>query len=380
MAHHEGRVVFCQGALPGDLVAAEVVEDRGRFLRATTVEVLEPSLHRVPAPCPHAGSCGGCSWQEAAIDAQRSWKQEVVSSQLAHLGGLRQAPLRPLLAPGPPLGYRNRMDFRVFQGRPALLEAGSHRPVPLSVCLLLIPSLAELFHKLGDLTGLERLTLRGGLHSGERLVLVEGEIPPQAERWGVSVAAGSAGRLHEEVAGVRFRISGTAFFQANTLGAEALVALAEEALAGVSGTLVDLYAGGGLFALTVGSRFDAVTAVESERQAVADLRHNVRRHAPRRARVLAEPVERALGRLHPPVGAVVADPPRAGMGRQVVKAIARLQPQVVVSVSCDPASFARDARLLVDEGYQLDWVQPVDLFPMTWHVETVARFRAVDRP
>jgi len=177
--------------------------------------------------------------------------------------------------------------------------------------------------------------------------------------------------VDELVGGVRFRISGKAFFQINTAGAEQLVQLVARALEQTdrTGTLVDGYAGGGLFAATVGSGFDTVVAVESDPTAVSDLTINCSS-----ARVVAVPVEEAFERLPARVEAVVVDPPRQGLGRVVVEGIVARSPSVVVSVSCDPASAARDSRLLVDAGYSLDWVQPVDLFPQTPHIETVSRF------
>lgn len=369
VGRRHGKAVFVPGALPGDLVDVEVLEDRSRFERARLLQVVERSPDRVDSPCPWFGACGGCQWQMAGYPTQLAWKQETVASQLRHLGGL-EADVRPTLAPGPPLGYRNRVDLRVDRGRPALTAARSHHLVALDACLLLVPALAEAFGRLGDLTGVERLTLRAGVRTGERVAVVDGPVPTQAGEWGMPAQPARRASIHEVVAGRRFRVSGRGFFQVNTDGAEALVGLVEEALRGAGrASLVDGYAGVGLFAATVGARFERVIAVEADRVAAADLRMNVPS-----AEVSAAPMERALAAVAGPVDAVVVDPPRAGMGAEVVEAIHALRPGRVVAVSCDPAAFARDARLLSDRGYALEWVRPLDMFPQTFHVELVARF------
>jgi 23S rRNA (uracil1939-C5)-methyltransferase len=371
VGRRNGKAVFVPGAVPGDLAEVEVIEDRGRFERARLVRVLERSPDRVEVPCPWFGMCGGCQWQMAAYPAQLAWKRETVASQLAHLGGL-EAEVAPTVAPGPPFGYRNRIDLRVTGGRPALSAARSHDLVALDRCLLLIPPLAGVFGRLGDLTGVSRLTLRAGVRTGERVAIVDGRVPPHASGWGVAALPARRAVIHEAVAGATLRVSGRSFFQVNTDGAEALVGLVGDALAGAgSGTLVDGYAGGGLFAATVGARFDRVVAVEADPGAVSDLRANVPA-----AEVVASPMERGVATVAGTVDAVVVDPPRAGMGAAVVEAICRLRPPVVVVVSCDPAAFARDARLLSDRGYRLERVRPLDLFPQTFHVEIVARFTA----
>jgi 23S rRNA (uracil1939-C5)-methyltransferase len=183
------------------------------------------------------------------------------------------------------------------------------------------------------------------------------------------------GRLVETVAGVPFRITGDAFFQNHTPGAEALVGLVEEALAPQPGeTLLDAYAGGGLFGLTVGRGTAGVIAVESSAVAAADLVHNAA-GAPVPVRVVEGAVEEALPLLGARWDLAVADPPRSGLGERGLRAVTAGGPRAVAYVSCDPASLARDVRLLAEAGYRLEWAQPVDLFPQTFHIETVAAFR-----
>lgn len=367
IARPGGKVTFVSGAIPGDRVRVDVVEDRDRYARAVVSEVVEPSPDRVTPPCPHASVCGGCTWQHADHDAQLRWKQSIVEGALAHVGGL-QAVVRPTAAPGSPFRYRNRMDLRASAGRPALLRKRSHEAVPLDVCLLPAPPLAEMFDALEGLEDGLRLVLRAGERTGERVAIAD---RPTAVRPAGIVPVGAADAVvHEVVGGVRFRVSGTAFFQVNTAGADLLVALVEEA-AGLSGAerMLDGYAGGGLFAATVGRGAASVTAVESDPVAVSDLRVNAGG-----ARVIESSMVEATGDLDGSFDVVVVDPPRAGLGSEVVDSIVALAPSRIVSVSCDPATFARDARRLVDLGFRLEWVAPVDMFPQTHHIETVARF------
>jgi 23S rRNA (uracil1939-C5)-methyltransferase len=179
--------------------------------------------------------------------------------------------------------------------------------------------------------------------------------------------------LVEQVAGHDYRISAGSFFQVNTGGAEVLVALVGDYLAPKGDeTLVDLYCGVGLFGLPLAGRVKQVIGVEADPSAAADFRHNAQGLA--QVELVEGTAERALSRVGGPVDLVVLDPPRSGAGMQVVGEIARLSPRRVAYVSCDPATLARDAGRLVAAGYQLEEVQPVDLFPQTFHVESVALF------
>ena len=177
-------------------------------------------------------------------------------------------------------------------------------------------------------------------------------------------------RITEDVDGFLFHVTGHAFFQPNTEGAESLVTFVREAVDDAAGGLfVDAFAGVGLFTATVGGPFPEVVAIESDPVAVRDLAENAGG-----AHVVQADADEGLATLGRSPGVVVVDPPRAGLGPEAVEALVGVNPDVIVSVSCDPATFARDARMLVAGGYDLEWVQPVDQFPQTPHVETVARF------
>ncbi|HAX82453.1 MAG TPA: hypothetical protein DCY40_07805, partial [Actinobacteria bacterium] len=219
--------------------------------------------------------------------------------------------------------------------------------------------------------------------TGALLAIVTGTVPDQAPTWECGVVQRrkgevrpviGSGEITETVAGVDLRISADAFFQNNTAGAAALVDLVAGALVPQPGeTMLDAYAGGGLFGLTVGKAAAGVIAVESDPLAVGDLRHNGTA-ASVEPRVVAAPF--ASAQIGGRWDVAVVDPPRDGLGAAGVEAVTRGRPRAIAYVSCDPASLARDCRTLAETGYRLQWAAPVDLFPQTFHIETVAAFAA----
>jgi len=379
-----GKAHFVAGAIPGERVEVEVVREKRRWARAKLIRIVEASPDRVEAPCPAFGVCGGCTWQYATYERQLEWKRDVVAGQLAHLGRLANIDVRPALAPGSPFAYRNRMDFAVSHGRPALHEHASNRLVSLNGCPLLKPQLAERFAALGDLNGVRKVVLRTGVNTGENLILLEGRVPEQASTWDASVVVRSHDDLHtlrgrpwfeEEIDGVRFRVPAASFFQVNTEGAEMLVALVSAA-AGLTAddVLLDGYAGVGLFAATVGRSALRVVTIDSDKASFRAITGNLEAAIPGRFHSMLGGFEGTAGAVDDRWDVAIVDPPRAGLAAVGVDAVTRTAPRTIVLISCDPASLARDAGLLTTAGYRLDWVQPVDLFPQTYHVETVTRF------
>ncbi len=388
VARIDGKAFFVDGAMPGELVSGEIELDKGSWGRIRLDEILEPSQQRVAPRCRHFDTCGGCQWQYAAYEAQLEWKRSTVLGQLSHLGGLQDPVVRETLAPGDPFNYRNRMDFRIDGGRPALHRRKSNKLVPLIECDLLHPNLVDLFPDLGNLDGVEALTLRTSVATGDVLVVIRGEVPPQASAWDCQIAQirssglqpiRGAPTIEEDVAGLSFRITGDAFFQNNTAGAEALVQLvAEAADLDEDDTLLDAYAGGGLFAATAGRASGRVIGIEINPTTASDLQANLNRAGVEDFRVICGATEDVIERIDEYWDVVIADPPRRGLGVEGVDALTAASPRTVVYVSCDPASLARDSRLLGEVGYDLDWVTPVDMFPQTFHVESVARYLRTD--
>ena len=368
-----GRVVFVPGALPGEQVTVELDVGKKDFARGRLVDVLTPSLDRALPPCPFvAAGCGGCDWQHVEPASQRRLKAEVVADALR-----RQAHLEVAVDEGPALGatgYRTSLRGLAVEGRFGLRERASHDVVAIGPCLIADPLVDELVVEGRYPDG--EVVLRAGARTGERLVIVDRDPEAVGVPDGVRVvstgelAAGRRAWFHEEVAGLRWRISARSFFQARPDGAEALVdavRVAADGAAPAGGSLVDLYGGVGLFARTL-AEGKTVTLVETSASSIADARVNL---ADLDARVLKVDVDRWRPA---PADLVVADPPRKGLGRRAVEHVAATGAARLVLVSCDPAALGRDAALLATAGYDLVTAQLVDLFPHTSHVEVVSRF------
>ncbi len=348
----EGKAIFVRGGIAGERVRVVVVQDHGHFARARVLEVLEPSPERVQPRCPHFGfeeetSCGGCAWQHLSYTAQLRWKTDIVREQLRRIGRLSDAPVRDTLPSPAVWAYRNHAQFSVTPGgRLGFQAAGSNRVVPIDVCHIVQPPI------------LEWLQSAGRAQPGVRRVDVRFPEPHSAIPT-------------YRVKDVAFCVSTESFFQVNTSLVETLVDLVLARLDLRGGeTVLDGYCGVGLFARFVAPMAAKVIGIESSPGAVADARQNL---GPLGNVELHEgTVERVLATLAEPVDVAVFDPPRAGCGLEVIRQVVARKIRRVVYVSCDPSTLARDARLLIEGGYRLMEVQPLDMFPHTFHIETVS--------
>jgi tRNA/tmRNA/rRNA uracil-C5-methylase (TrmA/RlmC/RlmD family) len=355
VARHDGRVVFVRHALPGERVRAVVDEDAGGgFCRADAVAVLAASPDRVAAPCTwaRAGGCGGCDLQHVAPPAQRGWKAQVLAEQLARLAGVhRDVEVEEL--PGGPLGWRTRVRLAVDdEGRAGLRAHRSHDVLAVADCPLAPPG------KLAPV-------LEGRFPAGEVDVVVDA---------GGAVHTGDDGPVPVRAAGREWRLSPGVFWQVHPALPDLLAQVVGEwAAAPRGGTAWDLYGGVGLFAAVLAEqvgREGSVTVVESAQAAVDDGRAALADLPQVGWRVGR--VEKVLAGLPGGPDVVVADPPRKGLGRAVVGALAAVGPARVVYVACDPAALARDVAFFADHGYALGPLRAFDAFPMTHHMECVA--------
>ena len=363
----DGRVVFIAGLVPGERGTVRIRDQRARHGFADVETVLTPSPDRRDALCPHvAAGCGGCDWLHISDDRQRQLRREMVADAFAHNAGLTVPAIATVALPE--TAYRT--TIRVAAGPTG---AGFHarrtdRVVPVDSCLVAHPRAEDLLVS-GDFGEAVEAVVRVGANTGDRLVLAS----PTAE--GVrmpddvlvvgrdELAAGRRAWSHEEINGHRFRISADSFFQASAVGASALMEVVTEALAGCDGTVLDAYAGVGLFSkpLVADHR---VIAVERSSSSTADARINLGPDA----RVIRSAFERWRPR---PVDAAVADPARRGLGQAGVDRLLAAAPRRIVLVSCDAASAARDVCLLVERGSTVESMTLVDQFPGTSHVELV---------
>lgn len=404
IGRHDGRAIFVPFALPGETVRIDIVEEKKRFARGRLLEVLTPAPERIAPRCPHhfnlqpppgfdsntlATACGGCQLQHLGYAAQLAFKQQTVREQFQRLGGFAEVPLHAILPSPREFNYRDQTQFALTpQGQLGFRAAGSHHVVAVRECHQLEPILSELFPRISvdpeQAPELDRITLRAG-SDGDALVLfeTEAEAPEMALDLPVSAALlrpdGTtmvlAGGDHVimEVHGRSFQVSGGAFFQVNPPVAELLVDLVLAGLAlTASERVLDLYSGVGLFSAFIAPRASQVIGVEAYEPAVADAALNLDEFD--NVEIYAAPVEDVLPNLAGHFDAAVLDPPRAGCEPAALAALLAARVARIVYVSCDAATLARDARRLVDGGMTLNWVQPVDMFPQTYHVECVALF------
>lgn len=366
-AHLEdGRVAFVHYAAPGELVEARIDRVHSGYVEAVTLRVLDPSDVRVEARCPLFGSCGGCQLQHLTYAAQLEAKRHIVCEQFRRIAHIDDAPVHPMLGAEQPWAYRNHVRFSTGrrQGDLGFVPRDGHGLLRVDNCPIADPWVNEVLPQLqGKGARLHQVQLRHNPRSGEFLV--------NPEMAGVPFETGQK-EYTEVLAGREFVVSASAFFQVNNAQAEQMVRLVGEALPARGTLLVDAFAGVGTFAAIFAERFDRVIAIEESHSAVRDAERNLR-DIPN-AEIRAAKVEDTLPALELTPDVVLLDPPRAGCFPAVVEAIIRFQPPTLVYVSCNPATLARDARLLLDGGYRLDYVKPLDMFPQTAHIECVARF------
>ena len=425
-----GRVadftVFVAGALRGEEVEARVTEVRRNFARAETARILKPSPERVEPACPIYDRCGGCQLLHLAYPAQLELKRQRVIDALTRLGGLEGVPVHPTLGMADPWRYRNKVQYPVAlsEGKIVLgcYEHRSHQVVPTEDCLIQQEVNNRLMRAVRDLaqewrllpyderTGrgfLRHVLIKNAAGTGEAMVVLvtNGAEFPRGEEFGAALAArvpelvGLAQNVNllrtnvilgpetrilwgkeaivDEVAGMRFRISATSFFQVNPLQTGVLYEQAV-AYAGLGGReiVLDVYCGVGSLTLLLARRARRVYGVEVVEEAVRDAGENAQLNGIENVEVLAGEAERVLPKLAA-IGvrfdAAVLDPPRAGCEAEVLETLAEIGAERIVYVSCNPSTLARDLKLLHGLGYTTREVQPIDMFPHTFHVECVAR-------
>jgi len=402
----DGRRVFIPFGLPGERLRVELVEEKRGFARARLLEVLEPSLVRIAPRCVHFGECGGCHYQHMPYEAQLAAKAAILSEQLERIGGITAPPIQQLMpSPGDTehraeFSYRNHVQFHLSpQGLLGFHKARSEEVLEITECHLPEPLISAVWPQLQFEPGLDikRVGLRCGSDDDLQISLECDESPElSVEDLPVSVVhlspsgplvlAGSPA-VEIEVLERRFQVSAGSFFQTNTPAAAMMVLKVLEMLeSGVSSrqrsalqpeaTILDVYCGVGLFSAFLAGRVGRLIGIESSSQAVEDFAHNLDEFD--NVEIYEAPAEIALPALsqRPDLegafSAAVVDPPREGLNRYVLDALLRLAPPALVYVSCDPATLARDAKRLAAGGYQLKEISLLDLFPQTYHIESIS--------
>jgi len=413
IARVDGYVVFVAGGLPGDLVRAEITKPKGRFAEARAVELLRPGADRVANRCLHEGEpCPGAPWQGLAYEQQLVHKRDQVDEALRRIGGLDGFELEEIEPAQEQWRYRNKLEYS-FGARDGETVLGFHASgrwdlvVGVEDCLLASEhgnaarnevrewareeSVAPYDRPAG--TGvLTNLVVREGRRSGQiqtRLVTTQKRFPKPPVDLHTVVEDGSGGSegptgvlgeemLREQLCGLDFEMSYNAFFQTNTEMAERLYAVATE-YAGLSGgeRVFDLYCGIGTIGLTMAARAGEVWGLEIVPDAIADAERNAERNGIENARFMAGSARTGVRPLVEEAGkpdVVLLDPPRPGLSQKIVRRVLECEAKRIVYVSCNPTTLAPNAAQLVEAGYTLRRVKPVDMFPQTPHIECVALF------
>lgn len=368
VAKIDGDTWFVAGGLPGEEVIVDVLKRDRRFTYAWVKEVIEPSPRRVDPPCPYFGlpnRCGGCQWQYIDYETQLGLKANLVREQLRRRGEFEDPPVKPTIGMEEPWHYRNQARFTV--GRDGQLGFNTHftnRFLPIDECLIVHPKINKVLQEVQNRCQAvkHQLVVRYGFHTGALMVFPEVPLEDLSFETGQRYFA-------EALNGHRFQVFNSSFFQTNTLQAETLGRLVQEKLA-LTGeeVVVDAYCGVGVFGVLLAEQAGHIIGIEESATAIADARENIK--GIDNIELVEGKTEDILPQLEGRIDAVILDPPRAGCRPVVMEALIEHQSPKVIYVSCDPYTLARDLRILVDGGFDLIEVQPVDMFPQTYHIES----------
>lgn len=438
LAKIDGYAVFVDQTVPLDRVTAQIVKKKKNFAEARMVEIIAPSPFRITPPCPYSGLCGGCKWQFLQYEKQLAYKQQHVLDAIEHIAGIREVTVHPTIPSKRLFGYRNKMEFTCADRRWLLPDEmgrenvdkgfalGLHVPgtfykvLDIHACLLQ-PDLGN--EILGDIRrfiknsnapvyglhsqiGFWRFAmLRHSVSDNRWMVniitaaedrktvqpladLLAGKYPEivsvmnniTSRKAGIAVGEyeiclAGAPVLIDQIGPYRFEISPNSFFQTNTLCAENLYETVRK-YAELTGkeTIVDLYSGTGTISIYLSNSAEKVIGIEIVESSVKDAVSNCRKNRISNCRFIQGDIKDALSRVSACPDVMIIDPPRAGIHKDVVKQILEMAPPRIVYVSCNPATMARDFQMIKDH-YEVVEVQPVDMFPHTFHIESVARLK-----
>jgi 23S rRNA (uracil1939-C5)-methyltransferase len=381
-----GRLHFVPFAIPGETVRVRVTADKNKFNRAELLQIITPSPDRLQAPCPHFGPCGGCHFQHMRYERQLQIKQEVVRDQLERLGGFKNIRVPPVV-PHPSLWqYLDAIEFSpAGNGRLGFWSPSQQQVIPIHTCHIIHPQLEALMHDIDlDLPGLRKMTLRRGSNDAllAALEVDDVEAPELETDFPVSVAivlpdntaASLVGDIYllKSVKGREFRVSPGCFFQPSA--ADALVdTLVDYAQLSGKETVIDAYSGVGMLTAFLAEGAAEVVGIEVNGDAVADTAVNL--HHTDNVSLYEGWVEDILPALDMQPDLIVLNPPSQGLSRDASRAVLAKTADRLIYVSSDIATLARDGKQFAKAGYKLAAIQPIDLHPQTFHIDTVSLWK-----
>ena len=363
---HNGRTVYANYGIPGETVRILIRREDDTELSGEVIEIIKESEHRRAPPCPHFGECGGCQLQHINYPFQLELKHRVVTEKIESIGHILGAKIMPTLPSQKEWNYRNHVRFTITrEGKAGFNHRYTHKFVPVDNCHIAdnwINTAKEALEK--GAGGNHQFALRYGVNSGDSLIL------PALPNNDAGYETGQ--KFHtEKLYEIPFRVSAASFFQVNTPQAERIIDLVREGLE-LQGTdvIVDAYAGVGTFAALLAPFVKKVVAIEESRAAILDAKQNLEQWP--HIEIVEAKTEKALAEISAPIDGVILDPPRSGCDPAVLDTLESTRPRRIVYVSCDPETLARDLHQLVLNGFHLVNLQPIDMFPQTHHIETVA--------
>lgn len=361
IARYDGRVIFVRHAIPGERVIVEISDVTKSFARGNCISVIKASKHRVTPPCSFArfDGCGGCDFQHIDPNYQRELKREIIKEQFSRLAKMEIDVEVEEVKPN--LHWRSRMEFTVSENsKVGLYASRSNQIVEIDKCLIA--------HEDIDIEKINQAKLPKSKRvdvaitsKGQSAVVIEGRE--------------NLGLIEEQVDDINFSLNPITFWQSHRMAPTVLSQVVRDYVqAEPADHIFDLYGGAGLFSAALLSQLGVagrITLIESDENAIIDARRNFALEP--RVEIVEAKVEASLKKYRA-ANVVLLDPPRAGAGERVISSIASLAPRTIVYVACDPAALARDSAYLAAQGYKLDQIRAFDLFPMTAHMELVARF------
>lgn len=393
----DGRAVFVPYALPGEQVRLRLTDQKRNFARGELVEVITPAPERTQPCCGATTACGGCHYAHMTYAAQLRYKTAILRDQFQRIAGIADPPVADIVPSPQEWRYRNTVQFHLApDGKLGFLAPASHTVIPVEDCPLCVPAITEMLPQLdfsdpdgGAPPGLERIELRAG--AGDEIMLVldsNSPIPPEfTVDLPINAVFVGPGGFEEnaplvlsgdeyivfEAAGRAFRVSAGSFFQVNLPQAENMLRYLLDHLPLKPDTqLLEVYAGVGLFSAFLAPKVARLAAVESAPSAVDDFAANLDEFD--NVEVYNGLAEEVLPSLEMKPDVVLVDPPRAGIAIPALDALVSMQAPFLAYLSCDPATLARDAKRLQAAGYRLANVQPFDMFPQTYHIESISFF------
>jgi 23S rRNA (uracil1939-C5)-methyltransferase len=383
----DGRAVFVPFGLPGERARIRLIEEKRNFARGEIAEILEISPVRITPRCKHFGICGGCHYQHLPYEEQLKAKTEILRDQLIRIGKIENPLVQPMVPSPSPWNYRNHVQFHLTdEGKLGYVMAQRQKVFAVQECHLPEGSINTFWPQLDfePDTSIQRVSLRSG--NDEDLMLVLESYSPETPELEIEAQV-SVAHIFEEntvvVAGNdhvvisvlerNFRVSAASFFQVNTAMAAKMVEhLLTHVPVSLSTTILDVYCGAGLFSAFLAPKCERVIGIESSSSACEDFSFNL--DAFDNVELYEGWAEDVIPYLKVEPDIILVDPPRVGLEKRVLDGILELNPQMIAYVSCDPSTLARDAARLIHGGYHLKDVTPFDLFPQTFHIESISIF------